>query len=189
MFSILLALFAFVFILNSTYFIFEILKSTNSYSQKSQFEEKYIIYSPIIKLYVPYFIMVGLDIKVVLSLRESKKRALNGRGVQNGMNKFTISTILIDLIYLIFKSIKVIFQSYTFIIVIRSEYFGNTNVNFIFILFYKISDDIAFSHSAFIIFIFVIFNRLFRKEIICFFRLDKLSFFLAYLMTSSTLQN
>ena len=186
MFSILLALLAFVLILNSTNFIFDILKS---YSQISQFEGKFNIYSPIVKLYVPYFIMVGLDIKVILSLRQSKKRALNGRSVQNGMSKFTTSTILIDLIYLIFKSIKVIFQSYTFILIIRGEFFGVTNVNFIFILFYKISDDIAFSHSAFIIFIFVIFNRLFRKEIICFFRLDKISFFLAYLITSSTQQN
>lgn len=133
--------------------------------------------------------LILLDIKVILSLRQSKKRASNGRGVQNSMNKFTISTILIDLIYLIFKSIRVIFQSYTFIMIIRGESFGVSNKNFIFNLFYKISDDIAFSHSAFIIFIFVIFNRLFRKEIICFFRLDKLSFFLAYLMTSTTLQN
>ena len=185
----LLVLFAFVLFLNSTNFISEIIQITNRkfvYSQIRKLEIKFMIYLPIVKLYIPYFIMVGLDIKVILSLRQSKKRALNGRGVQNSMNKFTISTILIDLIYLIFKSPQIVFQFYSYILIIRGEFYGITNEKFLIDLLNKLSDDIAFSYSAFIIFIFVIFNRLFRKEIIFFYRLDKLSILQAYLMTSTS---
>ena len=192
MFSILFALFIFILILNSTNFIFDILQNTNrnlTFVQMRKLEIKFSMYEPIYKLYIPYFIMVGLDIKVILSLRQSKKRVLNGRGVRNGMNKFTISTIIIDFILLIFKSPQTIFQLYSYVIIIREGFSRIINVSFLFDLSSRLIDDIAFSYSAFIVFIFVIFNRLFRKEIICFFRLDRLSVFSISLMNSTTRQN
>ena len=188
----LLALFAFVLILNSNYIIFDIIQITNrnlTYFQIRKLEIKYTMYKPIVKLYLPYFIMVGLDIKVILSLRESKKRVLNGRGLGNGMNKFTISTIVADFILLIFKSPQAIIQFYSYILILQGRFSRLFNVSFLFDLFYRLIDDIAFSYSALIVFIFVIFNRLFRKEIILFFRLDKLSVFSNSLINSSIPQN
>ena len=132
---ILLALFIFILILNSTNFISEIIQNTNqnlTFIQIRKLEIKFTIYEPIYKLYIPYLIMVGLDIKVILSLRQSKKRVLNGRGVRNGMNKFTISTILIDFILLIFKSPQAIFQIYSHVVIIREGFSRVINVSFLF---------------------------------------------------------
>ena len=186
----LLALFAFVLFLNSTNFIIDIIKIANrNFFDSHKLETTLNICLPIVKLYVPYIIMVGLDMKVILSLRQSKKRALNGRGVRNGMNKFTISTILIDFILLIFKSPQAIFQFYSYIMIIKEGFFRDTN-EIIFINLIRFTDDIAFSYSAFIIFIFVIFNRLFRKEIISYFRLGRLFFFSSnFFSTSSSPKN
>ena len=181
----LLALFAFVLLLNSTNFISDIIKITRrNFFDSHNLETTVNICLPIIKLYLPYLIMVGLDIKVISSLRQSKKRALNGKGVRSGMNKFTISTILIDFILLIFKSPQAIFQFYSYIMIIKEGFFRDTNET-IFINLLRFTDDIAFSYSAFIIFIFVIFNQLFRKEIISYFTLRRLSFFSSIFFSNS----
>ena len=160
-----------------------------TYFQIKKIETNFIIFEPIVKLYVPYLIMAGLDIKVILSLRQSKKRVLNGRGVRNRMSKFTVSTILIGVILLIFKSPQTIFQLYSHVVIIREGFAKATAPSFLLDLFYRLIEDVALSYSAFIVFIFFIFNRLFRKEIICFFRLDRLSVFSISLINSSSRQN
>lgn len=69
----------------------------------------------LVKIYIPSFIMLGLNIKVVLRLRQSKKRALSRHGVsRNNVNKFAVSTILIDLFFLIFKSPEAFLDIYIF---------------------------------------------------------------------------
>lgn len=71
---------------------------------------------PVIQVYIPYLIMVVLNIIVILRLRESKKRSLPGQTHgKNKVNKFAVSTILIDLIFFIFKSPEAILQIYVFI--------------------------------------------------------------------------
>ena len=70
---------------------------------------------PIIQVYIPYLIMVVLNIIVILRLRESKKRSLPGQADgKSKVNKFAVSTILIDLIFLIFKSPEAILQIYLY---------------------------------------------------------------------------
>lgn len=128
------------------------------------------VLKPLVKIYIPYFIMVGLNIKVILRLRDSKK-ALQGPGVRNNTSKFAVSTILIDLIFLIFKSPEALLQIYSYIKQRQPTLQDLNQVNPV-ILIVNISTDVALTYSAVLVFIFLVFNRLFRQEVL---RLGKIS--------------
>ena len=128
------------------------------------------VLKPLVKIYIPYFIMVGLNIKVILRLRDSKK-ALQGSGVRNNTSKFAVSTILIDLIFLIFKSPEALLQIYSYIKQRQPTLQDLNQVNPV-ILIVNISTDVALTYSAVLVFIFLVFNRLFRQEVL---RLGKIS--------------
>ena len=122
----------------------------------------------LVKIYIPSFIMLGLNIKVVLRLRQSKKRSLAGQGVsKSNVNKFAVSTILIDLFFFIFKSPEAFLNVYIFFI--NGQLIGVIwNIMDIF-------NDFSLNFSFLFIFIFVIFNRLFRQELIYFLNFGHLS--------------
>ena len=131
----------------------------------------FAVLKPLVKIYIPYFIMVGLNIKVILRLRDSKK-ALQGPGVRNNTSKFAVSTILIDLIFLIFKSPEALLQLYSFIKERTMLTTQDLRQIYSLIPILYISSDVSLTYSAVLVFIFLVFNRLFRKEVL---RLGKIS--------------
>lgn len=132
-----------------------------------------------LKLYIPIFIIAALNIKVILSLRKSKEIALRGRVVvQNNVSKFAVSTILIDLIFLTFKSPEALLRIYIYFKTTRGDFYLYLENLRVIILITDVLTDLAFSYSVLLFIIFFIFNRIFRKELIRFFKFDNLlSFF------------
>ena len=105
--------------------------------------------------------MVIFDILVIVRLRKSK---MNIGGARNSRSsRFTINTILIDLIYLIFNF------PYTFcsIFFLINNSYSVESFAFLRIVVF-INDVFKFLpliYSSFLFFIFVIFNRNFRFEL------------------------
>lgn len=173
-----MALFALVLILNSMLFIEhskpEIHNNKTFFTSNKKVILVKNILNPFVKFHIPYFIMVGLNIKVVLRLRESKKQASRGiqrRGTLTNLSKFTVSTILIDLIYLVFKAPLTFFQIYSNVYRAITGHFVNESFDLIWNVFL----EFPITYSALLVFIFILFNRLFRNEILSFFRFNRFS--------------
>lgn len=131
------------------------------------------------RLFIPYAIMVSFNVKVILRLRASKQRSgLNNSRVRGQTNithkgfRFTISTILIDLIFLIFNSPEIFLSGFNYIE--RMIFKLNTSNGVIFNIFFDFSLLLSLSYSSVLIFVFLVFNRIFRKELFLVFRLKKL---------------
>ena len=98
LFSIIIAIIALIFAINTTVQIIFALK-INDLNIKS-FAVTIIRY--FFRFYIPYVIMVTLNIKVILRLRQSKRRVSSSRQPNLATDKgtrFTITTILIDLFF------------------------------------------------------------------------------------------
>ena len=121
--AIILVLFVIILAINSTVFITKTqifyMNKGNTTMELTHYCERYPILEstmkivhPIIQVYIPYLVMIVLNVIVILRLRQSKSRSsLSMTGVRNHMNKFAVSTILIDLIFLLFKSPSAILQN------------------------------------------------------------------------------
>ena len=175
MYSIILVLFAFVFTINSTDLINSSVVFTheNRTLQVCKSDPDIIsimkIVDPFTKYFIPFLIMMSLNVKVVLELRKSKKLELLRRGsIRNNLTAFTNSTILIDFIYLTIKTPEIVYQ-------IVALVNNNNMVNFNVML--RIFSHISFLYSAAILIIFLVFNKIFRGELVVFLRLNKLSNF------------
>ena len=123
--------------------------------------------------------MVSFNTKVILRLRASKRRSgLNNSRVRQRTNetdkgfRFTISTILIDLIFLIFNFPEIFLTGLNY--AEKMIFKLNTNNGVIFSICVDFSSLLSLSYSAVLIFVFLIFNRIFRKELLLVFRLKKL---------------
>ena len=166
LFSIIIAIIAIIFAINTTVHIIFELKISDF--NKNFFAE--IIISYLVKLVIPYLIMVTLNIKVILRLRQSKKRFSSSRQTNQANlstdkgTRFTITTILFDLIFLIFNFPDTVVNSYAMFLYFLFDKKMNLGPVF------KICDDFAlllsFSYSAVLIIMFIIFNRIFRKELV-----------------------
>ena len=147
------------------------------------FKQDFFLYdkiiSYIIKFFIPYVTMVALNIKVILRLKQSKRRAgLNNLARQtNSANsatdkgaRFTITTILIDVIFLVFNLPYILISLYFFC----SMYLGFFSFE-LSIMFTSFGNLIPLSYYAALVLMFLIFNRIFRKELVIFLRLEKLA--------------
>ena len=134
------------------------------------------------KFNIPYLIILGLDVKAILRLRESKRRVTN-TNAQNDKRKFkfAVSTLLIDLIFLIFRLPESIFQAYEIIKGFISGSFISENPSSPFF------DSVSYSFSTALVFIFFIFNKIFRKEFLIFFRFN-FSFMTNFLTNSTNIR-
>ena len=131
------------------------------------------------KFSIPYLIVLCLDIKAILRLRESKRRVTNTNAQNSNRKfKFAVSTLLIDLIFLVFRLPETMFQAYD---VTQSFITGNFSI---YSKIFPILDAVSYSYSTAQIFIFFIFNKIFRKEFLIFFKFD--CWFMRNLLTSST---
>lgn len=132
----------------------------------------------LMRLYIPYGIMVSLNIKVIMRLRQSKRRVgLNilsqtaNQATTDKSFRFTITTILIDFIYLVFNLPRTILSIYYTAQVLNLNIL-NTNKNHVFVTIYNYTMILPLCYSAALIILFFIFNRIFRKEIVT--RLEKI---------------
>ena len=164
LYSIMLGLFAFTLCVNSPYFIrYSSIHSYNNTNrtiigQLSVDVKRVTNYIKILlEVYIPYLIMITLDFLVIVRLRKSKTNILSSSR-NNRTDRFTINTILIDLIYLIFNLSASIFNIYFFI----RDYTSFIVYKVVFIN--HIFQLLPFIYSCFIFFIFIAFNRIFRTE-------------------------
>ena len=116
----------------------------------------------LMEVHIPYIIMVILDILVIVRLKRSKIR-ISGDRQTNRSSRFTINTILIDLIYLIFHFPFTIFHVY-FVVTYFNEIGGNYYAK-VLMFVYNIVLVFPFIYSCFVFFVFVVFNRNFRSEL------------------------
>ena len=124
--------------------------------------------------------MVSFNVKVILRLRASKRRSgLNNVRLLRRTNesdkgfRFTISTILIDFIFLIFNSPEIFLSGFNHIESMLLNSVNTTN-NIVFYISMKFSLLLSLSYSAVLILVFLVFNRIFRKELIRVMRCKKL---------------
>jgi hypothetical protein len=138
------------------------------------------IISALMRVYVPFLIMIALNWLVILNLKKSKKTAnlsqfvnreqVKAAKAKNKKDKFTINSIIMDCIFMSFYvpyAIGVTLQT--------SGYIGSNHpVNVaVFTIYYTIVNLLAFSYDGWLIVIFCSFNRLFRNEFIKIFRLKR----------------
>ena len=176
LFSIIFAIITFILAINS---ILNIILPIKMFNNNIQFFSDMII-GYLFKLFIPYVFMVTFNIKVILRLRQSKRRA----GLNNSLRqtnptnsatdkgtRFTITTIIIDLIFLIFNLPQTLLISYDLVTNFLIEM--NIYQGWIFYICVDISTLLSLSFSTALVFMFIIFNRIFRKELFIFFRLQK----------------
>ena len=168
LYSITLGVFIAIIGLNSPYFIrfpvqFTVFNQTITSDNLSY--EMFILVESVkisMEIFIPYLIMVILDVIVIIRLR-NLKRNLSERQNTNKSSKFTRNTILIDLVYLIFNLPSTIFHSYiTFsqIIPMQIELIPYFEYLFdIFILF-------PYIYASLLFLMFIIFNKIFRSEFV-----------------------
>lgn len=130
-----------------------------------------------VEFYVPYVIMVCLDVMVIKRLRQSRQRSgLNSQRQHSNQTtdrsvRFTITTILIDLIYFVFNFPITLSKAHFIVTILFTNIKGNTISETL----EHLSLLLSLSYSAVLFFLFLIFNRIFRKEFIDVFRLGKLA--------------
>ena len=187
LYLIMFGLFAFIVSTNSPYFIrYSISKNfylnhliyinNYSYVDYSVIISDAIKYSTlriILEVHLPYFIIVVLDILVIVRLRGSKTISSNNNQivgsnnatketVSNRTSRFTINTILIDLIYLIVNLPFTICNLITIMNLYRKIMLSSySNLLDYFSFLFQF---LPFIYSSFIFVIFLIFNRIFRAE-------------------------
>ena len=160
LFSIIFGLFVFILCANSPYFI----RSAEGFEMSDENNTIYAFIKIFMEIYIPYLVIVILDIMVIVRLKRSKTNKSSG-STRRRTSRFTINTILIDLIYLIiyfptaFMSVFLIINRFKIL-----QSFANL-VAFIGL----IVQLLPYLFSCYNFFIFIIFNRNFRSEFLSIF--------------------
>ena len=156
---IILSLIFLILCVNSPYFI-------QVFIQVSWFFRLIRCLKAIMGVFLPYLFVLILDIMVFVRLRKAKSMTIGRRQSRKRSARFTINTILIDLIYLIFNFPSTVIE--IFLAISINSLGSNSCVVYI---IYQILRILPFVCSCFLFFIFIIFNRNFRFE---FFSIDLL---------------
>ena len=171
LYLIILAVFIAIIGLNCPYFIrfpiqFTVFNQTVTSDNLSY--EMFILVETVkisMEIFIPYLIMVILDIIVIIRLR-NLKRNLSERQNTNANNKsskFTRNTILIDLVYLIFNLPTTIFHSFiTFSQIIPMWIELTPYFDFLFNIFILF----PYIYASLLFFMFIIFNKIFSSEFV-----------------------
>ena len=136
------------------------------------------ILSILFRAYIPFTIMLVFDYIVFKRLRQSKRRVgvtqmgqrKQSNQVSNKEYTFIVSTIIIDLTFVLFYTPIAIYVSITVVdVYINWDQMTSAILN----VFYSCSLLASFLFSVWLIFIFFVLNRYFRNEAIAFLRLNK----------------
>ena len=172
LFSIIFGLLVFISSANSIHFIYYSPKSSTT--NKNNIRLIYLIYKLIdmlMKICIPYLIIMVFDIMVILRLKRSKKEFRSRQSRRSRSSKFTINTIIIDLIFLIFNIPSILSFYYYLKFNELSFYNDNSGLNFNFALrLYELLSNI---YSRLFFILFLIFNRIFRYEFISIFKRNR----------------
>lgn len=137
------------------------------------------IISILLRAYIPFTLMLVFDVIVFKKLRQSKRRvgvilmgARNQPGhISNKEYNFIISTIFIDLTFVIFYTPVSIYVTATVVnLYVKWDSIFTAALS----LFYNSAILVAYLYSALMFFIFLVFNRFFRHEVFNILRLHKL---------------
>lgn len=133
------------------------------------------------RIYVPMAVILVLNITVYRRLRQTKARVAvanvtsqskQARDMSNKQRRFVVSTLLIDLVFVFFYTpITAYLSMFINFYFNRSSWslFGITVAN----LFLNIALFLIYLYSVAIIFMFLIFNRYFRIEVVTLLRLNR----------------
>ena len=143
----------------------------------------------LMRIFIPFALMLTLNLIVIYRLKQSKIKV----GVSNIMQiasqlqdkqpdrqltnkefRFTVSTLIIDFVFLVFYlpvGINFIVLTYN---QFSTSITGDSYSNAVYSLFSNITQLIAMAHTSVLFLIFIIFNRYFRLEFILLLRLHKL---------------
>ena len=140
-------------------------------TNRKQFSLNGIINSIIdlhMKIIIPYLIIVVLDLMVIVRLKRSKTEFRARQPLRRSKCfRFTINTIVIDLLFLI-CNLLFIFQFYKSMKIKIEEGINHTDLNVSLASSFLRILSIIYSHLFFIL--FLIFNRIFRHEFISIFK-------------------
>lgn len=171
LFSIILGLLVFITSANSVYFLNITAPSRNNTSIKitvSNEKQPNMIHGYIeilMSVFIPYMIILLLDIMVIVRLRRSRVK-IGSRQTANNRSRsfrFMVNTILIDLIYLIFILPNLILDVLYFI-----KYDRYSKLFVVFAVFAQLK---IYCKLFFVL--FFIFNRIFRQEFISIFKSNR----------------
>ena len=138
------------------------------------------------RIFIPFAIMLTLNLKVIRNLKQSKIRVGVANVTQSGQQtshrqqlsnkefRFVVSTLIIDFIFLFFYlpiGVNFFIVIYNlFGTAITSNPVSNAANSFSMTIFQLLAQ----LHTSLLFFFFIIFNRNFRKELIVLLRLNKL---------------
>lgn len=129
----------------------------------------------LMRFYIPYTITICLNINSIVRLKKSKSRVIGtstqqpGSSNNNRQSKFATSTLIIDLIHLVFNFPETVFQIYGFANMIMNN---TTSLDDIVVFYYNLFSHLSFGYSVVFLAIFLVFNRIFRKEFLTFLRFN-----------------
>ena len=134
------------------------------------------------RAYIPFIIMLVLDVIVFKRIRKSKHRVgviqigdqiqkKQPGQISNKEYNFIISTIIIDLMFVFFYTPSAAYSSITVAdVYINWDPFTSAAIS----VYNSCALLLAYLYSVVLLFIFFILNRFFRKEIFSFLRLNKI---------------
>ena len=139
------------------------------------------------RIFIPFVLMLILNLLVIWKLKNSKARVgvaqvstsqleskQNSRQISNKELRFMVSTLIIDFMYLFFYlpvGISFLIQTYNFFSTsLTSDPVGNAVFN----LYTSFAQMLSMSHASVLFFVFLVFNRVFRAELVILLRLDRL---------------
>jgi hypothetical protein len=172
LYSIILGMFVVIIGLNSPYFIREsihIFKDGMNVTQKN-ITRPISVYIETIKVsmqvFIPFSIMLILDLLIIINMRKFKSFPLSeGRNTQSNSTdkswRFTRNTILMDLIYLVFKLPSVVFDFY-FIHIFINIFIEKLPPSFL--LIFHIFSLLPYIYSSLLFILFIAFNKIFRAQ-------------------------
>ena len=168
LYSIIIGMLIFIFGVNSPYFIrvYTFTAGNETFSTDVGLMSDEIVITTetvnvLMQFFIPFLIMLSLDIKVIFRLRKSIKR-INANN--NKSSKFTRKTIIIDIIYLVFNFPPTIFNIYYVLIII---FHGMPMLPLVYFnIFTPLFTNFPYIYSSFLFVLFLISNTIFRAEFI-----------------------
>lgn len=130
------------------------------------------------RIYIPFTLMVTFNGIVIKRLQKSKKitrGTTTTTQMSNREYKFKLATVIIDFTFLAFYTPMAVNLSFGIVDIINNSISNDPMADVIInVLFANVAQLLAFAYSVIMIFIFVIFNKIFRKEIISLLRLNRI---------------
>lgn len=134
----------------------------------------------LMRVYIPFALMFSLNMVIISRLQKSKRNVgqvnqiINGnKQISNKERMFKIKTIIMDFTFLLFYmpvAVNLTLNIVNLNDTITNDVYLNAILNN---LFANLSTLLAYSYSVALIFIFLIFNKYFRDELLILLRLSR----------------